>query len=47
MKENPTIKHLVIAGGGTYGYQAYGFLQELREKEKIWFLVMQHRSVRL
>ena len=31
-KENPTIKHLVIAGGGTYGYQAYGFLQELREK---------------
>ena len=32
-KENPTIKHLVIAGGGTYGYQAYGFLQELRENE--------------
>lgn len=31
-KENPTIKHLVIAGGGTYGFQVYGFLQELRAK---------------
>ena len=28
----PTIKHLVIGGGGTYGFQAFGILVELREK---------------
>jgi len=30
-----TIKHLVIAGGGTYGFQAYGVLQEAH-KQGIW-----------
>jgi len=25
--ESPTIKHLVIAGGGAYGFAAYGALK--------------------
>ena len=33
--EKHIIKHLVIAGGGTYGFQAYGALVESRSKG-IW-----------
>ena len=31
----PIIKHLVIAGGGTYGFSAYGALKETH-KHGIW-----------
>lgn len=33
--KKPVIKHLVIAGGGTYGFQAYGALQETH-KHGVW-----------
>jgi len=32
---NTVIEHLVVAGGGTYGFQAYGTLQELKNQQ-IW-----------
>ena len=32
---NTTIEHLVVAGGGTYGFQADGTLQELKNQQ-IW-----------
>ena len=33
--ESPIIKHLVIAGGGAYGFAAYGALRETC-KQGLW-----------
>ncbi len=37
MEENPTIKHIVISGGGTFGLTVYSLLAELQKKE-FWSL---------